>query len=162
MLLVQRGRTDITGILIFFFCNPLTEIHHCQLSGIRGVKPFCKVPAVPHKKLLVGRDGLNGVEVDVHAVLTGGQVLLPGRVRRVHVAQPVALLHIKAVNEVVKLPSGIDLRRREDRRGKESPQCNGKLASTSGNKHGKYDFWSLTASLEKEISLARVVLNQQK
>lgn len=162
MLLVQRGRTDITGILNFFFCNPLTEIHHCQLSGIRGVKPFCKVPAVPHKKLLVGRDGLNGVEVDVHAVLTGGQVLLPGRVRRVHVAQPVALLHIKAVNEVVKLPSGIDLCRREDRRGKESPQCNGKLASTSGNKHGKYDFWSLTASLEKEISLARVVLNQQK
>jgi len=50
------------------------------------VKPFCKVPAVPHKKLLVGRDGLNGVEVDVHAVLTGGQVLLPGSVRWVHVA----------------------------------------------------------------------------
>ena len=117
------------------------------------MKPFCKVPAVPHKKLLVGRDGLNGVEVDVHAVLTGGQVLLPGRVRRVHVAQPVALLHIKAVNEVVKLPSGIDLRRREDRRGKESPQCNRKLASTSGNKHGKHDFWSLTASLEKRKSV---------
>ena len=126
------------------------------------MKPFCKVPAVPHKKLLVGRDGLNGVEVDVHAVLTGGQVLLPGRVCWVHVAQPVALLLIKAINEVVKLPSGIDLRKREERHGKESPQCNGKLASPFENKHSKCDFWSLTASLEKEISLAGVILNQQK
>lgn len=77
------------------------------------MEPFRKVPTIPHKKLLVGRNGLNGVEVDVHAVLTGGQVLLPGRVCWVHVAQPVALLLIKAVDEVVKLPSGIDLPKRE-------------------------------------------------
>lgn len=78
--------------------------------------------------------GYDGVEVDVHAALTGGQVLLPGRVCWVHVAQPVALLPLtKPINEVVKLPSGIDLRKREERHGKESPQCNGKLASTSEN-----------------------------
>lgn len=73
------------------------------------MKPFCKVPAVPHKKLLVGRDGLDGVEVDVHPVLTCSQVLLPGGVRWIHVAHPVAFLLIKAINEVVKLSSGIDL-----------------------------------------------------
>lgn len=92
------------------------------------MKPFRKVPAIPHKKLLVGRNRLNGVEVDVHSVLTRSQVLLPGRVRRIHIAHPVALLLLKAVDEVVKLPSGIDLSQREDRCVKESQtQSNGKL-----------------------------------
>lgn len=95
--------------LFILFYNPLTEIHHCQLSRIRVVKPLCKVPTIPHKKLLVVRDGLNGVEVDVHPVLTRSQVLLPGRVRRIHIAHPVAFLLIKAIDEVEKLPSGIDL-----------------------------------------------------
>lgn len=84
------------------------------------MKPFCKVPTIPHKKFLVGRDGLNGVEVDVHPVLTRSQVLLPGRVRWIHIAHPVAFLFIKAINEVVKLPSGIDLSKREDRHVKGS------------------------------------------
>ena len=102
------------------------------------MKPFRKVPAIPHKKLLVGGDGLNGVEVDVHAVLTGGQVLLPGRVCWVHVAQPVALLLIKAIDEVVKLPSGIDLPKREDGHGKESPKATKSFPGTSENKPSKY------------------------
>lgn len=83
------------------------------------MQPLCKVPAIPHKQLLVGRNGLNSVEVDVHPVLAGSQVLLPGGVRRIHVAHPVALLLFKAIDEVVKLPSGVDLSGREDRRVEE-------------------------------------------
>jgi hypothetical protein len=94
------------------FCNPLTEIYHCELSRIRVVEPLRKVPTIPHKKFLVGRDRLNSVEVDVHPVLTGSQVLLPGRVSWIHVAHPVAFLLIKAINEVVELLSGIDLFKR--------------------------------------------------
>lgn len=78
------------------------------------MKPLCKVPTIPHKKFLVGRDGLNGVEVDVHPVLTGSQVLLAGRVSWIHVAHPVAFLLIKAINEVVELLSGVDLSKREE------------------------------------------------
>lgn len=84
------------------------------------MKPLCKVSAIPHKKLLVGRNGLNGVEVDVHPVLTRSQALLPGRVRRIHIAHPVALLLIKAIDEVEKFPLGIDLSKREDRRVEEN------------------------------------------
>lgn len=84
------------------------------------MQPFCKVPTIPHKQLLVGRNGLNGVEVDVHPILARSQVLLLGRVRRIHVAHPVAFLLVKAIDEVVKLPSGIDLSKREDRRVGES------------------------------------------
>lgn len=73
------------------------------------MEPLRKVPTIPHKKFLVGRDRLNSVEVDVHPVLTGSQVLLPGRVSWIHVAHPVAFLLIKAINEVVELLSGIDL-----------------------------------------------------
>lgn len=123
----------------FLFCNPLTEIHHCQLSRIRVVKPFCKVPTIPHKKLLVGRDGLNGVEVDVHPVLTRSQVLLPGRVCRIHIAHPVAFLLIKAIDEVVKFPSGIDLSKREGRHVKESTLKPGEASpAPAKNKHSKY------------------------
>lgn len=84
------------------------------------MQPFCEVPTIPHKQLLVGRNGLNGVEVDVHPILARSQVLLLGGVRRIHVAHPVAFLLVKAINEVVKLPSGIDLSKREDRRVGES------------------------------------------
>lgn len=90
------------------------------------MKPFCKVPTIPHKKLLVGRDGLNGVEVDVHPVLTCSQVLLPGRVCRIHIAHPVAFLLIKAIDEVVELPSGIDLSKEKTdmlKKKKVSPQA---------------------------------------
>lgn len=110
------------------------------------MKPFCKVPAVPHKKLLVGRDGLNGVEVDVHPVLTRSQVLLPGRVRWIHIAHPVAFLLIKAINEVVKLSSGIDLSKTENRRcsRKSAPkQWEASPAPLRTNTaRTLYDFWS--------------------
>lgn len=79
------------------------------------MEPLRKVPTIPHKKFLVGRDRLNSVEVDVHPVLTGSQVLLPGRVSWIHVAHPVAFLLIKAINEVVELLSGVDLFKGEDR-----------------------------------------------
>lgn len=113
------------------------------------MKSFCKVPTIPHKKLLVGRNGLNGIEVDAHPVLTRSQVLLLGIVRRIHVAHPVAFLLIKAIDEVVKLPSGVDLSKREDRRVEES------APSTSKNQHTHSrrmsDFWSPSAWLEKRI-----------
>lgn len=79
------------------------------------MEPLRKVPTIPHKKFLVGRDRLNSVEVDIHPVLTGSQVLLPGRVSWIHVAHPVAFLLIKAVDEVVELLSGIDLFKREEK-----------------------------------------------
>lgn len=67
------------------------------------MEPLCKVSAVPHKELLVGRDGLDGIEVDVHSILTSSQVLLLNRVARVYITHPVALVLIKSINEVVKL-----------------------------------------------------------
>lgn len=101
------------------------------------MKALCKVPTIPHKKFLVGRDGFNGVEVDVHPVLTGSQVLLPGRVSWIHVAHPVTFLLIKAIDEVVEFLSGIDLSKREERCSveKQLAQSQGKLPQISQNKH---------------------------
>lgn len=67
------------------------------------MQPLCKVSAIPHKQLLVGRDGLDGVEVDVHSILTSSQVLFLNRVARVYITHPVALVLIKSINKVVKL-----------------------------------------------------------
>lgn len=67
------------------------------------MQPLCKVSAIPHKQLLVGRDGLDGVEVDVHSILTSSQVLFLNGVARVYITHPVALVLVKSVNEVVKL-----------------------------------------------------------
>lgn len=131
------------------------------------MKPLCKVPTIPHKKLLVGRDGLNGVEVDVHPVLTRSQVLLPGRVRRIHIAHPVAFFLIKAIDEVEKLPSGVDLSKQKDRRVKESqPQSNDKLPRHL-REETQQELCVISHSLlptqkKNAIGLARVVLNQQK
>lgn len=86
------------------------------------MKPSCKVPAIPHKKFLVGRDRLDGVEVDIHPVLTRSQVLLPGRMCWIHVSHPVALLLVKAINEMVKLPSGVDLSKKTKEKNKVSPE----------------------------------------
>lgn len=66
------------------------------------MQPLCEVSAIPHKQLLVGRDGLDGIEVDVHSILTSSQVLLLNRVARVYITHPVALVLIKSINEVVK------------------------------------------------------------
>lgn len=67
------------------------------------MQPLCKVSAVPHEQLLVGRDGLDGVEVDVHSILTSSQILFLNRVAGVYITHPVALVLVKSVNEVVKL-----------------------------------------------------------
>ncbi|KAG9342719.1 hypothetical protein JZ751_015581 [Albula glossodonta] len=69
----------------------------------RVVQALGELWAVPHQKLLVGGDGLDRVEVDVHAVLASGQVLLLLRMGRVHVAHPVAFLFIKPVHEMMEL-----------------------------------------------------------
>ena len=57
--------------------------------------------AVPHQQLLVGRDGLDSVEVDVRAVLAGSQVLLLLRMGWVHITHPVALLLVETVHKMV-------------------------------------------------------------
>lgn len=67
------------------------------------MQPLCKVSAIPHKQFLVGRDGLDSVEVDVHSILTGCQVLFLNGVAGVYITHPVALVLVKSINEVVKL-----------------------------------------------------------
>lgn len=69
-----------------------------------------EVSAVPHQQLLVSRDGLDRVEVDVHAVLAGGQVLLLLRVGWIHIAHPVALVLIQTIDKVMELSFCINLR----------------------------------------------------
>lgn len=165
MLLAHRGRSDIASIFkyIFFllFCNPLTEIHHCELSRIRVVEPLRKVPAIPHKKFLVGRDRLNSVEIDVHSVLAGGQVLLPGRVSWIHVSHPVAFLLVKAVDEVVELLSGIDLFEREERRRvKRLAQRRREASSSCSECTQGSKAVPMTPALAAD--LVGLVLNQQK
>lgn len=68
-----------------------------------------EVSAVPHQQFLVSRDGLHRVEVDAHAVLARGQVLLLLRVGWVHIAHPVALLLIQAIYKVMEISLCIDL-----------------------------------------------------
>lgn len=75
-----------------------------------------EVVAVPDEQLGAGRDGLDRVEVNLHAVLTRRQVLLRHRVGRVHVPHPVRASLIQAVDEVVELLVHVDLERGKTRR----------------------------------------------
>lgn len=74
------------------------------------METVCEVSAVPHQQLLVSRDGLDRVEVDVHAVLASGQVLLLLRVGWIHIAHPVALVLIQTIYKVMELSFCINLR----------------------------------------------------
>lgn len=74
------------------------------------MEPVCEVSAVPDEKLVISRDGLHRVEVDAHAVLASGQVLLLLRVSWIHIAHPVALLLIQAIHEVMEISFRVNLR----------------------------------------------------
>lgn len=71
--------------------------------------------AVPHQQLLFGLHWSDGVEVDVWAVLAGHQVLFCQGMSRVHVTHPVALVDIKAIDEVLKLPATVNLQKTKQR-----------------------------------------------
>lgn len=73
------------------------------------VQALGEVSAVPDEKLTVDWDGLDGVEVDIFAILAGHQVLVTEGTSWVHIAHPVTLVHVIAVNEMVKVPSGVNL-----------------------------------------------------
>lgn len=90
-------------------CCELTELLHHKLSRGRVVEALGELRAIPHQQLLMGQNGLDGVEVDVHATLTRGQILLLLCVCWVHIAHPVALVLIQPVHKVVELPLGVDL-----------------------------------------------------
>lgn len=75
------------------------------------METVCEVSAVPHQQLLVSGDGLHRVEVDAHAVLASGQVLLLLRVGWIHVAHPVTLLLIQAIYKVMEVSFCINLRK---------------------------------------------------
>ena len=74
-------------------------------------EPLGELLAVPHQQLLFGLHGTDGVEVDIPAILAGHQVLLGQGARRVDVPHPVALVDVVAINEVLKLPTAVNLQR---------------------------------------------------
>jgi len=81
----------------------LTEFLHHNLSRGRVVKAASKLGAVPHQKLLVCRNGLDGVEIDAHPVLAGGKVLLLLGMSWVHITHPVTLLLVQSVHKMTEL-----------------------------------------------------------
>lgn len=76
-----------------------------------------KLLAVPHQQLLFGLHWSDGVEVDVLAVLARHQVLFGQRARRVDISHPVAPVDIIAINEVLKLPTAVNLQEKERETG---------------------------------------------
>lgn len=87
----------------------LTEFLHHQLSRRWVVKAPSKVVAVPDEQLSAGWDGLDGIEVNLHAVLTRRKVLLGRWVGWIHVPHPVRAGLVQAVDEVVELLVDVDL-----------------------------------------------------
>lgn len=72
----------------------------------------CEVRTVPHEQLVPGIHRPDSVEQDIASVLTGHRVLLGREMGRVDETHPVAALHVISVNEVVKLPTGVNLKDR--------------------------------------------------
>lgn len=95
----------------------LTELLHHELAGQRVVQPGGEVTAVPHQQLGPGRYGFDSVEVDVHAVLTGSQVLFGRAVGRVHVAHPVGSGLVQAVDKVLQLAVFVNLPQEKKKSG---------------------------------------------
>lgn len=81
-----------------------------------AAEPLGEILAVPHQQLLLGLHGPDRVEVDVQAVLARHQVLFGQRAGRVDVAHPVASVDVIAINEVLKLPTAVNLEKRRKRR----------------------------------------------
>lgn len=77
-----------------------------------ATEPLGKLLAVPYQQLLFGLHGPDGVEVDVSAVLAGHQVLFCQGMCWVYITHPVALVDIKAINEVLKLPATVNLQKK--------------------------------------------------
>lgn len=99
---------------IYFFArskSKLLTIQHHQVSSGRIMQSICKVLTIPYKQLLARRNRLDGVEVDVHAILTCSQVLLLNRVCWIHITHPIAFFFIKSINEMEKFTTRIDLRK---------------------------------------------------
>ncbi len=86
-----------------------------------AAEPLGKLLAVPHQQLLIGLYWSDGVEVDVPAVLARHQVLFGQRAGRVDVTHPVAPVDVIAINEVLKLPTAVNLqeKKREEMRLKQ-------------------------------------------
>ena len=76
---------------------------------------------VPDEELLIGQDGLDGVEVDVHFVLTGDEVLRLAGVGRMDVAHPVGLAGVVAVDVVEEFVVVVHLRSRQKNMVPEDP-----------------------------------------
>ena len=74
-----------------------------------------KLLAVPDQQLLLWLHGSDGVEVDVAAVLARHQVLFGHRAGRVDVTHPVTPVDVIAVNEVLKLPTAVNLQGKKKR-----------------------------------------------
>lgn len=79
---------------------------------LRAAQPLTELPAVPHQQLLFGLHRPDGVEVDVPAVLARHRVLLRRGACRVHVAHPIALVDVVAIDEVLQLAAVIDLQKK--------------------------------------------------
>lgn len=74
-----------------------------------AAQPLGKLLAVPHQQLLPGIHWSDGVEVDVPSILARHEVLLGWRACWVDISHPVASVDVIAVNEVLKLPTAVDL-----------------------------------------------------
>lgn len=74
-----------------------------------AAKPLGELLAVPDQQLLFGLHWADGVEVDVPAVLARHQVLFGQGAGRVDVTHPVAPVDVIAINEVLKLPTVVNL-----------------------------------------------------
>lgn len=94
--------------------SKLLTIQHHQVSSGRIMQSICKVLTIPDKQLLARRNRLDGVEIDVHAILTCSQVLLLNGVGWIHITHPIAFFFIKPINEMEKFTTRIDLQERKD------------------------------------------------
>lgn len=81
--------------------------------SLLAAEPLGKLLAVPHQQLLIGFHRSDGVEVDVSAVLACHQVLFDWGAGRVDVAHPVAPVDIIAINEILKLPTVVNLKEKK-------------------------------------------------
>ena len=105
------GKGSLLCVCVCVSVALLTEFLHHNLPRGWVVEAAGELWAVPHQQLLVGGDGLHRVEVDAHAILAGGKVLLLFRVGRVHEAHPVALLLVQPVHEVMELAVRVNLQK---------------------------------------------------
>ena len=103
---------------------------------------------VPDEELLIGQDGLDGVEVDVHFVLTGDEVLRLAGVGRMDVAHPVGLAGVVAVDVVEEFVVVVHLRSRQKKHG--SRRSTRKNSASSRSKDRRY---STDTELEVRLRL---------